>query len=120
MRFIGNVFPRPQGLQRWELLVAWLSLAIVTGLKPASPEKEPLITEMAEQELGSSLGFPPRGTISLGSAPAAITKYYELGSLNTEMHFLKLWRIPRSRCRNFGFWGELCSLLVDGHFLPVA
>ena len=41
------------------------------------------------KELGSCLGFPPKGTISLGSAPAAITKYHGLGSLNTEMQFLE-------------------------------
>ena len=44
-RFTGNVFPRPQGLQRWKLLVAWLSLAILTGLRPTNPEKEPLINQ---------------------------------------------------------------------------
>ena len=106
MRFTGNAFPRPQGLQRWELLVALLSLAIVVGPRPAIPEKEPLINQdrARARSWGAAL-VSWREIISLGSAPAAITKYHRLGSLNTKMHFLTVLegRSPRSRCQKFWF-----------------
>lgn len=42
VRFIGNAVSRLQGLERWKLLVAWFSVATVTGSRQAIPEKEPL------------------------------------------------------------------------------
>ena len=64
------------------------------------------------KELGGCLGFPPRGIISLRLAPAAITKYHGLGSLNTEMHFLTALedRSPRSRCQKLWFLGRTLFL----------
>ena len=68
---------------------------------------------MAEREHGirGLSWFPPKRN-SLGLAPAAITKYHGLGSLNTEMHFLTALedRSPRSRCQKFWFLGRTLFL----------
>lgn len=47
MRCIGEALARPQGLQRWKLLVAWFSVATAVGPRPAVPEKELLVNQDA-------------------------------------------------------------------------
>lgn len=69
-RFTGNAFPRPQALQRWELLMALLSLAIVAGPRPAIPEKEPLINQddrARARSWGAALGFLKRNDRSFSA-----------------------------------------------------
>ena len=119
MRFTGNVFSRPQGLQRWELL------GLGSGPQPLALGqpflRKSLFTNQDSRATAMSWGAASvslRVIISPKSAPAAITKYHWLSGLYTEMYFLTILeaRGPRSRCWKFGFLGR--SLFLACRWSP--
>lgn len=59
MRFYRKCTTRPQGLQSWEVLVAWLPLATGSQPTPISPREEPR-RQAWSQESGTT-SVVPRG-----------------------------------------------------------